>query len=116
MDPYLAQFIKDSTPKMNSSVLNGLAVEHLPHAMRYIEGIVRNVFNGLLPGLKFERMIKCSPEEELRKEQRRKNDKLVIDIARSDLYLVGLDFSYVDPTKIDPLTGKPDPETTTLAA
>ena len=108
MDPYLAQFIKDSTPKMNSSVLNGLAVEHLPHAMRYIEGIVRNVFNGLLPGLKFERMIKCSPEEELRKEQRRKNDKLVIDIARSDLYLVGLDFSYVDPTKIDPLTGKPD--------
>jgi hypothetical protein len=53
-------------------------------------------------------LLKCSPEEELRKEQRRKNDKLVIDIARSDLYLVGLDFSYVDPTKIDPLTGKPD--------
>lgn len=108
MDPYLAQFIKDSTPPMNESVLNGLAVEHLPHSMRYIESIVRNVFTGLLPGLKFERMIKCSPEEELRKEQRRKNDKLVIDIARSDLYLVGLDFSYVDPTKIDPLTGKPD--------
>lgn len=108
MDPYLAQFIKDSTPPMNSSVINGLAVTHLPHAMRYVEGIVRNIFNGLIPGLKFERMIKCSPEEELRKEQRRKNEKLVIDIARSDLYVVGLDFSYVDPTKIDAMTGKPD--------
>ena len=108
MDPYLAQFIKDSTPVMNSKIVNGLAVEHLPHAMRYVEGIVQNVFSGLLPGLKFERMIKCSPDEELRKEQRRKNDKLVIDIARSDLFLVGLDFSYVDPTKIDPLTGKAD--------
>lgn len=108
MDPLLMKFIKDTTPEMNYSVVNGLAAEHLKYTIQYIDGIVRNVFKDLLPGLKYVRLVRCSPEEELRKEQRRKNNKLVIDLAKSDLYLVGLDFTYVDPTKTDPVTGKPD--------
>lgn len=99
--------VKADTPKMNPDIVNGLAVKMIPLATRHLTTVTESVAKDFIPGLRFIDFQYCSPEEELRKVNTKKNDKYVIETAKSSLYLVKLRLAYTDPRAIDVRTGKP---------
>ena len=83
-------------PKINPLLGNGLAVEHLKHVEDYIDNVFKVVAAGFPPGLVYEGPRRCTPLEEWAETTRKKNNRSVFDIARSDIYMVEYRFSYYD--------------------
>lgn len=100
------EHVKEDTPKMNPDIANGLAVKMIPKAVDYLDTVIKSVAKDFIPGLRYIGISRCTPDEELRKVNTKKNDKYVIETAKSSLYLVKLLFGYTDPTAIDIQTGK----------
>lgn len=107
MDNFFMAHVKETTPKMNPDIANGLAVKMIPKAPEYLDKVIRSVAKDFIKGLRYKGIELCSPDEELRKVNTKKNDKYVIETAKSSLYLVKLLLTYNDPNAIDVQTGKP---------
>ena len=106
MDDFFMAHVKATTPLMNPDIVNGLAVKMLPKAKEHLDTVIRSVAKDFVPGLRFKAIENCTAEEELRRVNTKKNDKYVIDIAKSSLYLVKILLAYTDPNKRDPSTGQ----------
>ena len=106
MDNFFMEHVKQDTPKMNPDVLNGLAVKMFPKAISHLDSIIRSVAKDFIPGLKYQRIELCAPEEELRKVNSKKNDKFVVETAKSSIFLCKLIFTYNDPRAVDLRTGE----------
>jgi hypothetical protein len=106
MDNFFMQHVKDTTPSMNMDILNGLAVKMIPRSVEQLNNIIESVAKDFIPGLKYKGIEYCSPEEELRKINPKKNDKYVIETAKSSFHLIKILFSYTDPRAIDVRTGR----------
>lgn len=106
MDNFFMEHVKQDTPQMNPDILNGLAVKMFPKAIAHLDSIIKSVAKDFIPGLKYSRIELCTPEEELRKVNSKKNDKYVIETAKSSIFLCKLIFTYNDPRAIDIRTGK----------
>ena len=107
MDNFFMEHVKEDTPKMNPDIANGLACKMIPKTPEYLNTVIRSVAKDFIPGLRFVGIEQCTPDEELRKVNTKKNDKYVIETAKSSLYLVKLLLAYNDPNAIDVQTGKP---------
>lgn len=107
MDNFFMEFVKQDTPTMNPDITNGLATKMVPKSIEHLNSVIQSVAKDFIPGLRFKGFEYCTPEEELRKVNPKKNDKYVIETAKSSLYLVKLILSYTDPNAIDVRTGKP---------
>lgn len=103
MDIELIKRIRSVTPKFNSSIVNGLAVEHMMsvnpetgvnNTMAYIDRLI-HINQDLYPeGLVYEGSQVCSPIKQFEEETREYNSTRNANIARSDTYLVKYQFSY----------------------
>jgi len=109
MDDFFMEHVKQTTPKMNPDIVNGLAVKMIGHTLEYLTNVVQSVANDFVDGLRFKDppFEICNPEEELRRVNIKKNEKYVIETANSSLYLVKMMLEYKDPTAIDVRTSKP---------
>jgi hypothetical protein len=100
------EHVKQTTPRMNPDIANGLAVKMMPKALEHLDAVTRSVAKDFIPGLRYIGFELCTPEEELRKVNPKKNDKYVIETAKSSLYLTKLKLAYTDPKAVDVRTGK----------
>lgn len=95
MDKYMASRVDQDTPRVNPDVARGLAVKHLPHAEEWIDNIWRSVAKDFPPGLAYVGGRRCTPGEELIIEPRKKNDRKIVDIAVSQIYMMRYDFTFM---------------------
>ena len=95
MDKFMASRVDQDTPRINRDVARGLAVKHLPHAEAWIDNIWRSVAKDFPPGLEYVGGRRCNPGEELIIEPRKKNDRKIVDIAVSQIYMMRYDFTYM---------------------
>lgn len=94
MDNYLFGEIDKGLPKFNERVCNGLAVEQLKRGMDYVRGVAKCASKSFPEGLKFEDIVRCTPDEEYRELTRKRYGKHQIELSKSDVYLVKFLFSY----------------------
>ena len=106
MDNFWMEHVKQTTPRMNPDIANGLAVKMMPKALEHLDAVTRSVAKDFIPGLRYIGFELCTPEEELRKVNPKKNDKYVIETAKSSLYLTKLKLAYTDPKAVDVRSGK----------
>ena len=94
MDKLLLDRIKADTPPLNRDIAQGLAVKHVPFAEEYIDSVWKAVAKDFPKGLEYKGCSRCTPFEEFYNEPKRKNDRKMVEIARSDIYLMRYDFRY----------------------
>lgn len=96
MNKLFARLCEENTPRVNSPVMDGLAVTYMRHAEEYIDKVFRSASKSFPEGLKYLGYERCTPEEEYLESTKIKNNKRSFDLAKSDLYLVKYSFSYMD--------------------
>ena len=94
MDRFFSDRIKADTPKMNADIINGLAVKIVPLGERYVDDVWRSASRDFPPGLEYVGGSRCTPTEEFNEEPRKRSDRRVIEMARTDVYLMKYMFSY----------------------
>lgn len=94
MNKYLLERIKEDTPPLNPDIANGLAVKFVPYAEEYIDTVWKAVAKDFPKGLEYKGCSRCTPFDEFYNEPKRKNDRKMVEIARSDIYLMRYDFRY----------------------
>lgn len=94
MDSYLADRIKEVTPKINPDVANGLAVRRMAYVEQYLDNIIQGVSGSFREGLKYHGITRCTPLEEFAFTTSKRNNKRMFDVARTDMYMVKIQFSY----------------------
>lgn len=94
MDKDLFDLIDEDTPRFNSRVMNGLAVEELEQAEAYVNQIIRTAVAELAPELQFVRLERCTPRDEYREAIRKMSNRNTVELARSDMYMVKLLFRF----------------------
>lgn len=86
--------VDDATTKFNPMIANGLAVTHLNEVDKYVDEIFELTSAGFPPGLVYEGCRKCTPQQEYAEATRKRVNRCVFDVARSDVYLMEYMFSY----------------------
>lgn len=94
MDNFLASKIAEVTPKLNSDIVNGIAIKHMTKAVDYIDSVLRDVSKNFPAGLIYHDKEICTPVEMFEFETAKKNSKRMLDIAPSNLILVKFFFSF----------------------
>lgn len=94
IDQGLMALVRKHTPLMNPDICNGIAVKYIPFSDVYIDSVFKSVSKNFPKGLEYVGFQQCSPYEELREEPKKKNDIRLVDIARSDIYLVKFLFRF----------------------
>lgn len=92
MDRRFLARVADNTPKMNRDIVDGLAVKFIPQGEDYIRRVWASV--SLPTGLEFVDAVRCNPLQEFNEEPRKRNDRRVFEMARSDVYLMKYLFRY----------------------
>jgi hypothetical protein len=92
----LLEHIDNSTPKVNPSVANGLVAEHLNYVEQYVDSVFRSAAIGFPQGMVYHGCKRCTPIEEYNEAIKKKGNKSVFDVAKSDVYLMEYLFSYKD--------------------
>lgn len=82
------------TTPFNPDIANGLAVSHMPLVEEYIDSILQLTAKGFPPGLTYDGCSRCTPLQEYQETTRKKGNRCVFDVARSDVYLVEYKFSF----------------------
>lgn len=98
MDRALFNFMQSDTPKLNPILANGLAVEHMKRAEKYLDDIFQDVFKNFSGSMTYLGLKRVSPYEEYEqtKKKQNKNKRPVYDLAKSDLYMVKVRFNLID--------------------
>lgn len=96
MDARLLSLISDTIPKMNPVILAGIAARELKKVEEYVDSLIRHAESSFPPGLKYMGMRKLTPSEEYIEITRLRNSKSQYETARSDIYMVQLEFRYED--------------------
>jgi hypothetical protein len=82
-------------PKFNANVCNGLATVQIPDAMRYVDRLVDSAQKIFPPGLVYRGCQRVTPEEEYRVvTQRGSSNTTTLEVARSDMFMVKLSFTF----------------------
>lgn len=94
MDKFMMDRIKQDTPLVNPDIANGLASKVLPYGVEYIDSVFKSVGRDFPPGLEYVSYRRCNPYEEFMIEPKKKNDRRVVDIAKSSIFLVRFNFRF----------------------
>jgi hypothetical protein len=89
--------LDDNTPKLNPQLANGIACTHLQEQSieRYVNDIFKAAAAGFPPGLTYDGCRRCTPVEEYAQSTKKKGNRYVFDVARSDVFLMKYGFSYM---------------------
>lgn len=110
-DPLLARHIIDPrTPKLNPSIANGLATEHMKstEVEKHVDDLIRSLAKDFPEGMTYARhgLRRCLPHEEFAEQTRKRSqnsaNRRTYDVAKSDLYMVRLYLQYKD-MDLDPV-------------
>ena len=102
MDPALRSLIDSRTPKINPLIANGLAVREMRFVEEYIDSTIRDVERDFPDGLRYVDYRRLTPiEEYIRVIQQ--NSKTQFDVARSDVYMIVLNFEFKGEKIVKPL-------------
>ena len=63
MDNFWMEHVKQTTPRMNPDIANGLAVKMMPKALEHLDAVTRSVAKDFIPGLRYIGFELCTPEE-----------------------------------------------------
>lgn len=101
MDSALFDIIHDNTPMINPDIANGLAMKAMDGVERYIDKIIRSASPGFPEGLVYGWASKggigyerCTPYEEYNRTVAKKMNRSNFELARSDLYMIKLYFTF----------------------
>lgn len=94
MDRFLAAFIDKEVPDVNKDVMDGYALVQMNNIEDYIAKLVHSISRSMPPGIRFKKMVRCSPEEEYRDRTKLKTNKRSYDIAKLDFYYVKFIFEH----------------------
>jgi len=94
MDPVLAQMLDKDVPKINPLIANGLACEHLKYVEEYVDAVMHSASKGFPKGLVYSGCHRCTPSEEFAFIGKKKGTKRIIDVAKSNIYLMKYFFHY----------------------
>lgn len=94
MDRELGRLISADVPKLNPSLANGLAVEHLKHVEQYVHEVFVSAAKGFPEGLEYLGCRRCTPQEEFAVVTKKKGTKRYYDVARSDITMMRYFFRY----------------------
>lgn len=99
MQPDLFTAMSEATPKFNSAVGRGVAVDHMPHAAQTLDHVFRTAAASFPEGFEYVRCVRCTPEEELAiitdsKTNQKKIDSGRLEMARSDFVLHRFEFRW----------------------
>jgi len=96
MDVIFSEFLEETAPKFNKHVVEGLPGLYLDRSLEYIDRVFKIAMQH--ENLTYLRYVRCTPKEEYEEITKLRNNKRLVDISRSDIYLVRFDFSYTDFT------------------
>lgn len=102
----IQKLIDDATPKINRALGDGLAIKHMQvsEENKGVEGYVDSIFQSAAksfpPGLVYLGGRRCTPIEEFNETTKKKGNRYVFDVARSDVYLMEYKFRYNDEKPI----------------
>ena len=94
MNKFLLERIRGDTPPLNPDIANGLATKYVKYAEEYIDSVWKAVSKDFPKGLEYKGCSRCTPFEEFYNEPKRKNDRKMVEIARSDIYMMRYHFRY----------------------
>lgn len=99
MDPVFARLQDRDSPALNPLIANGLAVEHLRFAEKWVDDVIRSAARGFPKGLTYEGGQRCTPPEQFNEQTRKRtNNKRTnrrqYDVAVSYLYMNKYQFNY----------------------
>ncbi len=94
--PSITKAISQATPKINPDIANGLVVQHLNYVETYIDALFRSAASGFPPGLIYHGCRRCTPMQEYNEAVKKKGNKAVFDVAKSDVYMMEYTFTYKD--------------------
>ena len=94
MDPALKRAMMRRMPPINQTITDGLAVYELKKVKPYINALLKSIQNSFPEGLVYEDMVFLTPVEEYLKTINAYGGKTQYDIARSDMTMVMLVFSW----------------------
>jgi len=96
MDRTFSNFLEEVTPKFNKEVVEGLPKYYLKQALEYIDRVFKIALTH--EGLTYLGYTKCTPEEEYYEATKLRNNKRLMDLSKSDIYLIKFNFEYKDFT------------------
>lgn len=95
MDRRIADYIRAKRIKpLNPILANGLATSHLPLAEQYIADRIKCAMTGCHPDFKFEGIGRCTPQESLAVNTRKRGTRSFYEITDNDLYAIKIQFSW----------------------
>lgn len=86
--------LQDQSPRFNSRLCEGLAVEQLKEAPMYIEQVVRALEKGWPSDIQFVGCYPCTPLEQFQRLTNLSKRHNTYEITDSDVYMVRLDFRF----------------------
>ncbi len=87
-------------------IAQGIAVEHMKHAERYIDDVWHSVGREFPPGVKYLGGRPCTPYEEYRETVRKRSVKSTYDVANSTFYMMKYSFSFRDANGVTKIIDK----------
>lgn len=99
MQPKLFKAMSEATPKFNSAVARGVAVDAMPYAARTLDHVFKTAAASFPEGFEYVKCERCTPEEELAvitdtKANQKKIDSGRLEMAESNFILHKFEFKW----------------------
>lgn len=94
MSRLFQEMIEQHSPKMNTSIMQGLACKHMANVESYIDTVFRSAARSFPEGFEYTPLERCTPDMEYYEVSKARNNKRTFDIAQSDIYLLRYQFKY----------------------
>lgn len=90
----MLHWISEQMPKFNPIIAEGVAVREMNKILPALDRVLTSVSKRFPSGFKYEGLSKCNPFQEYTETIRPKYGKPVYDLARSDVYMIEVRFSW----------------------
>lgn len=112
MDPTFVALRNRTVAPFNDAIASGIATVHIPQSLDYIHRVCKSISREFPPCLVYRGFERCLPPSEYREGAKKRSPtkttkrvetklkkapKTAFDVARSDVFLVKLFFSFKDP-------------------
>lgn len=94
MDPQLYEPLKQIIPPFNPMIAKGVATYQIPLMQKYIDHVFRCASRSFPEGMQYMGCRRCTPEQEWAIVTARRHNRHSYELAQSDVFLVGYNFSY----------------------
>lgn len=94
MNRLFKQLVEKYNPRVNATIMEGLACEHMKLVEAYIHNVFKSAAKSFPAGFEYCDFERCTPEMEYYEVSKPRNNKRTFDIAQSDIYLLRYQFKF----------------------